>query len=155
MALVSSISLGNLRVGARLAVAFGAVLLATLLVALAAGFAVHTQAQVAAEALDIDVHYVASVLRVRTQLSNMRRFEKDMIINAANFDEVKRYWESWQGANARTMENIKRASAVASDAGTRKRVEVLTNAVAGYGRGMSAIYSQLESRSIQTSEDAY
>ena len=148
-------SFANLKVGTRLGAAFGAVLLGTLLVAAAAAVAVRTQAQVAAEALDVDVHYVTSVLRIRTQISNMRRFEKDMIINAANFDEVKRHWASWRGANDRTMENIKRASAVASDAGTRKRVELLTNAVAGYGRGMSAIYAQMEGRSIKTTEDAY
>jgi methyl-accepting chemotaxis protein len=150
-----SFSFADLRVGTRLGVAFGAVLLGTLLVAAAAAIAVHTQAQVAAEALDVDVHYVTSVLRIRTQISNMRRFEKDMVINAANFDEVKRYWASWQGANARTLENIKRASAVASDVETRKRVESLTKAVDGYGRGMSAIYAQLEGRTLKTTEDAY
>ena len=155
MALALSMSFANLKVGTRLGVAFGVVLLGTLLVAAAAAVAVHTQAQVAAEALDVDVHYVTSVLRVRTQISNMRRFEKDMIINAANFDEVKRHWANWRGANDRTMENIKRASAVASDADTRKRVELLTNAVAGYGRGMAAIYAQMESRSVKTTEDAY
>ena len=143
-------SIANLKVGTRLGLAFGAVLLATLLVALAAWFAVHTQANVAAEALDVHVHYVTSVLRVRTQLANMRRFEKDMIINAANIDEVKRHWESWQGASARTMENVKRAASVASDAETRKRIDLLTKAVEGYGRGMSAIYAQMESRSIKT-----
>ena len=148
-------SFANLKVGTRLGVAFGAVLLGTLLVAAVAAIAVRTQARVAAEALDVHVHYVTSVLRVRTQLSNMRRFEKDMVINAANMDEVKRYWEFWQGANARAVENIKRAASVASDADTRRRVEALAKAVAGYGRGMSAIYAQLEGRSLKTSEDAY
>ena len=150
-----SMSFANLKVGTRLGVAFGAVLLATLLVAAAAAIAVRTQARVAAEALDVHVHYVTSVLRIRTQISNMRRFEKDMIINAANFDEVKRYWGNWQSANARTMENIKRASAVASDADTRRRVESLTKAVDGYARGMSAIYAQMEGRTLKTTEDAY
>ena len=105
-------SFANLKVGTRLGAAFGAVLLGTLLVAAAAAVAVRTQAQVAAEALDVHVHYVTSVLRIRTQISTMRRFEKDMIINAGNFDEVKRHWESWQGASTRALENIKRASSV-------------------------------------------
>jgi len=148
-------SFRNLNVGVRLGVAFGAVLLGTLLVAAAAAIAVRTQANAAAEALDVHVHYVTSVLRIRTQIANMRRFEKDMIINAANFDEVKRHWASWQGAQERTLENIKRASAVASDAATRARVESLTKAVAGYGRGMSAIYVQMESRRLKTTDDAY
>jgi methyl-accepting chemotaxis protein len=148
-------SFSNLKVGARLGVAFGAVLLGTLLIAAAAWYAVRVQSRAIAETLDVDVHYVTSVLRVRTQIANMRRFEKDMIINAANLDEVKRHWAGWQGANARTIENIKRASAVASDAETRKRVALLTSAVAGYSNGMSAIYAQMESRSIKTSEDAY
>jgi methyl-accepting chemotaxis protein len=150
-----SMSFANLKVGARLGLAFGAVLLATLLVAAAAWYAVSTQAKVAAKALDVDVYYVTSVLRIRTQLANMRRIEKDMIINASNIDEVKRHWTAWQGANARAAENIKRASGVAGDPDTRKRVELLTKAVAGYGRGMSAILAQLESRSIKTTEDAY
>ena len=84
-------SIANLKVGTRLGLAFGAVLIATLLVALAAWYAVRMQSSVAAEALNVHVRYVTSVLRVRTQLANMRRFEKDMVINAANFDEVKRH----------------------------------------------------------------
>ena len=92
-----SASLANLRVGVRLGFAFGIVLLGTLLMAAAALHAQQTQSRAVAQALDVHVHYVVSVLRVRTQLANMRRAEKDMIINTAHVDEVKRHWDGWQG----------------------------------------------------------
>jgi methyl-accepting chemotaxis protein len=150
-----TLSLANLKVGVRLGVAFGAVLLGTLLVAVAAWYAVRTQSQASAEALDVHVHYVTSVLRIRTQLANMRRFEKDMVINAANVDEVQHHWESWKTASARAMENIKRAQNVSRDADTLQRVELLAGALAGYGRGMAGLHADLESRGVKNTEEAY
>src|SRR5678815_3990015 len=101
-----SVWLANLRVGVRLGLGFGVVLLGTVLMAAAALYAERTQSQAVAQALDVHAHYAISVLRVRTQLANMRRFEKDVIINAANVDEVKRHWLGWQGAGGRLKENI-------------------------------------------------
>ena len=155
MARESFSSFANLRVGLRLAIGFGAVLLGGLLIAVFAWNAVRSQSEAAAEALDVHVYYATSVLRIRTQLANMRRFEKDMVINASNIDEVKHHWESWKAASARTNENIKRAETVARDPETRQRVELLSGAIAGYARGMEGLYADLESRSVKSTEEAY
>jgi len=150
-----SVALANLRVGVRLGLGFGVVLLGTVLMAAAALYAQHTQSQAVALALDVHAHYAISVLRVRTQLANMRRFEKDMVINAANVDEVRRHWQGWQGASTRLNENIRRADVVARDPATRKRLERLTSAVEGYRSNMTGLFGQLESRVLTTTEETY
>src|SRR5262245_13276022 len=116
----------NLKVGSRLALGFGAIIL--ILLAVAGVGSHHGSEQPAAmqQALDADVGYSVAVLRLRTQIANMRRYEKDMAMNAANQAKAREYLESWRKTRARADEHLKKASELspaASEIGKLKQLE--------------------------------
>jgi methyl-accepting chemotaxis protein len=149
-----SMSFANLKVGTRLGIGFGVVLLGMLLVAATAWYALRIQSNSISEALDVHVRFTTSVLRVRVQIANMRRYVNDMVIHAADENAVRGHWDSWQKANATAETHVKRALAAAPDAESRKRVEKLIDAMAGFGRGMTVLYSDLSLGLMKDAEEA-
>jgi len=147
-------SFADLKVGTRLGIGFGAVLLGTLLVAASAWYALRVQSNAIAEALDVHVRFTTSVLQARVQIADMRRFVNDMVIHAANAEAVKGHWDSWQKANAMADTDVKRALAAAPDPESRQRVEKLIHAVAGFGRGVTVLYSDLALGLMKDAEEA-
>jgi len=136
-------SFTSLKVGTRLAIGFGVVLLGLLVLGGAAWFAIESQSDAAVEALNVHVKFSTAVLRVRTQVANQRRFEREMVIHAANSEAVRADWASWQEAGKRIEVQIKRALESAPDAPSRTQVERLVVALTGYGRRMATFYADM------------
>jgi len=147
-------SIANLKVGTRLGVGFGVVLLGLFVLAGAAWYAVEAQSDAASEALDVHVRFTTSVLRVRVQVANQRRFERDILVHAANPEAVRRDWTAWQETGKRGDVQIKRALQAAPDAASRKQVEKLVAALGGYGRSMAVFYSDVSLGLMKDSEEA-
>ena len=136
-------SLANLKVGTRLALGFGVVLLGLLVLAGTAWYAVDAQSDAASEALDVHVRFTTSVLRVRVQVANQRRFERDMVIHATDSEAVRRDWNAWQETGKRGAVQLNRALEAAPDAASRKQVEKLVGALERYGRSMAVFYADI------------
>jgi methyl-accepting chemotaxis protein len=148
------VSFANLRVGTRLAVGFGVVLLGLLVVAGTAWYAVDAQSDAAAEALDVHMRFTTSVLRVRVQVANQRRFEREMVIHAADAEAVRRDWNAWQETGKLAEVQVKRALESAPDAGSRKQMEKLTAALGGYARSMAVFYSDVSLGLMKDAQEA-
>ena len=103
--------LSNLKVGMRLALGFGAVIAIMLVVAGFGTYSNNRQMATVVHTLDEDVGYTVSILRLRTQIVSMRRFEKDMALNAGSPAEAKKYLEQWRGVRERAQMHIKNALA--------------------------------------------
>jgi len=140
----SGMSLANMKVGTRLAVGFGVVLLGLLVLAATAWYAVEAQSDAAADAIDVHVRFTTSVLRVRVQVANQRRFERDMVIHVADSAAVRRDWNAWQETGKRGAVQLGRALASAPDSVSRKQVEKLIASLERYGRSMAVFYADID-----------
>lgn len=87
--------LSHFKIGTRLGIGFGLILL-LLLATLGAGIiglkSIQDTAQVA---LDRDVALGFNAANVEKQALELRRFEKDTLINLGNSDQVKSYHDRW------------------------------------------------------------
>jgi methyl-accepting chemotaxis protein len=147
-------SIANLKVGTRLGLGFGVVLLGLFVLAAAAWYAVEAQSNAASNALDVHVRFTTSVLRIRVQVANQRRFERDILVHAANPEAVRRDWAAWQETGKRGEVQIKRALQAAPDEASRKQVEKLVAALGGYSRSMAVFYSDVSLGLMKDAEEA-
>lgn len=146
--------LADMKVGTRLALGFGVVLLGLLVLAASAWYVMDAQSKAATAALDVHVQFSTSVLRIRTQVANQRRFEREMVIHAANPDEVRRDWNEWQEAGKRIDAYVKRALNSVPDEASRKQVDKLVGALTRYGRSMAIFYADISLGLMKDAEAA-
>ena len=131
--------LRTISVGARLAIVLG---LLVLLVAAAAWSGWWGVADVAAQARAIaqrDVAFTQAAGSIRYRILNMRRYEKDMLINRADPAEVESYRGKWRQSHERLVQRLAEARALAADDAERARLDDLARHTEAYVRAFDAL----------------
>jgi len=149
------VKLSNLGVTARLALGFG--VLITLLLIVAGFGTVMARKQIAAvfKTVDVDVQHTVEILKVRADVANMRRFEKDLFLNVADRERAAGYMQRWRAAGSSARSHLDSALAVAWDEAGRASLKRLAGALEEYRHGLEALYSKIEQRSLTSGADAY
>jgi methyl-accepting chemotaxis protein len=145
----------NLKVGIRLALGFSAVILIMLAVAGFGSYNASKLTEAMVKVLDVDVGYATSVLRLRTQISNMRRYEKDMALNAARPDKAKEYLDTWRATRVRADEHLKKALALSPSEAESAKLKELQAAVVKYQGGIELVHAAIALGEITSSEQVY
>ncbi|OLO03323.1 methyl-accepting chemotaxis protein [Salinicola socius] len=146
--------LSRLKIGTRLGIGFGLILL-LLLATMGAGIiglkSIQDTAQVA---LDRDVALGFNAANVEKQALQLRRFEKDTLINIADADQVKSYRDRWITSYQNLLTTLdtgrQLAQTPAIEALYRDGAEALTS----YERGYSAIVQQIQNGQLTSTANA-
>ena len=147
--------LANLNVTARLAGGFGIVIAGALLLGLTGWRGIDRQAQVAHEVIDRDVQFTRSVSSIRARVQMLRRYEKDMLLNAGNVDKVKEYKQKWDESRKRIDELLRNARAGATEDVERQRLELLGTQLSKYSTSMEEVELAMVGGKIKTTEAGY
>lgn len=121
-----------------------AVTLAVLLLTAAAGMlGVHRQSQLASELAQRDLGLSVALQAAHTRLSNMRRFEKDMLIQRREVAKVDDYFSKWQAEQQALQDSLARATALA-DGEQRTRLDAIGQQLTqGYAPVIAAVHQRL------------
>jgi methyl-accepting chemotaxis protein len=146
--------LSRLKIGTRLGIGFGLILL-LLLATMGAGItglkSIQDTAQVA---LDRDVALGFNAANVEKQALELRRFEKDTFINIDDADRVESYRDRWVTSHQNLLATLEKgrqlAGTPAIEALYRDGVEALTS----YERGYSAIVQQIQNGQLTSTANA-
>ena len=149
----SGISLRNLRIGTRLALAFAAMLV-LMMAAIAMGLrgldSVYGNAHTAfAQNVELAKH----ASQIDILVLNERRFEKDTFINMADPAKVESYQQKWKDANAELAQEIAAALAVAVTDEDKATLEQIATNFKGYTEGTQSVVKRLGT-TIHTTQEA-
>jgi methyl-accepting chemotaxis protein len=147
--------LSNLNVTARLAGGFGIILLGALLLAATGWRGIDRQSQVAHEVIDRDVQFTRAVSSIRARVQMLRRYEKDMLLNAGNVEKVREYKAKWDESRKRLDELLRNARTSATNEAEHQRIEQLGVQLGKYSTSMEQVELAMVGGQIKTSEAGY
>ena len=114
----------------RLMVFFSLLIALMLLIAGAGVQGVYRQSALAGELAQRDLGLSVALQAAHTRLSNMRRFEKDMLIQLREPDKVSDYFSKWQGEHQQLLADARAANArAAADRAAREERERSSNPI--------------------------
>lgn len=146
--------LSRLKIGTRLGVAFGLILL-LLLATMGAGIiglkSIQDTAQVA---LDRDVALGFNAANVEKQALQLRRFEKDTLINIEDLDRVESYRERWVTSHQDLTATLEAGEQLAETPVIKALYREGAEALAGYEQGFSAIAQRILNGQLTSTANA-
>jgi methyl-accepting chemotaxis protein len=148
-------NLSNLKISTRLILGFGVVLAGALILAGAGWLGLHRQSAIAHTVVERDFQFVRSIASVRARVQMLRRFEKDMLLNAARPEKVKEYRQKWEESRKRIDELLPQARGNATTAEEISRLDQLGRALTQYATAMTQVAEALSSGSITSAEAGY
>jgi methyl-accepting chemotaxis protein len=146
--------LGNLRIGARLALVLVGVLLLTAAVALAGIAGMNTLHDTSARVLSQDVALAQRASEIRIGILQARRFEKDAFINLADASKREPYVKRWREAQQALDATIGKTRQLAPAAEDAKALDDMTAGLKAYAAGFEATLAQIQSGALQSTQDA-
>jgi methyl-accepting chemotaxis protein len=146
--------LGNLRIGARLALVLAGLLLLTAAVALAGIAGLNTLHATSTQVLSQDVALAERAAEIRIGLLQARRFEKDAFINLADAERRNGYLKKWQEAKnglEATIDRTRQLELAAQDAAA---LDAMAAGLRAYVAGFEATLAQVHAGALQSTQDA-
>jgi methyl-accepting chemotaxis protein len=149
----------NMKIGMRMALGFGLVLLLTLVLGIVSYIAVIKLDAAADDVISVDSKVVEYSQRLRANINQLRRYEKDAFINIDSPAKFAEYRKQWEDINVRTTERIAKISAVIAkaDYDTTKEKAVIADIgknMSSYAGGFKKVADQIAAGSIKATIDA-
>ena len=90
---------------------------------------------------------------VRAGIGNLRRYEKDMLINISKPDSVAKYKAEWSHAFEDVQASLRAAAALPMDAEIIASVKSLQGSLDQYGNGVRGMIQRIESGEVQSTSE--
>ena len=146
--------LKNMKIGLRLALGFGLILLLLIVVGIAGFWGINAVSQSTVTMLHGDGALAQHSARLRANILGMRRFEKDTFINIASSEKVDSYFKKWEGEKKKTEERIVDLEKVAVLQKDKEFIKLLKSDLAVYVGGYNKVYGMIREGKIKTTADA-
>ena len=146
--------LGNNKIGSRLAVGFGALLLLLLTVAATASLGLYSISSKTKAMLHGDAKIEEHGARARANAIAMRRYEKDIFLNIGDKAKQENYFKQWKDQEERLlarMNDIEKESTLEKD---KNEVQTIRKETAVYEAGMKKTYELILAGDIKTPQEA-
>jgi methyl-accepting chemotaxis protein len=139
----------NMRIGLRLTLGFGVILVLLLVVGIAAYWGISSLERTTEHMLEQEGVFAEHAGRARANTLGLRRYEKDMFLNIASPEKVDSYLAKWkdelESTNARLRDMEKSGLKEAAEAANSMRVDL-----AAYSAGVMRVYDQIKRGEITT-----
>ena len=146
--------LGNLRIGARLALVLAGVLLLTAAVALAGIAGLNTLHRTSTQVLSQDVALAQRAAEIRIGLLQARRFEKDAFINLGDAGKRDPYVKKWREARQALDAAFVLARQLRLDTEDTQALDAMAAGLKAYAAGFEATLETIQSGALQSTQDA-
>ncbi|MDC8786653.1 methyl-accepting chemotaxis protein [Roseateles koreensis] len=132
-------SLRNYTIRARLYVMAGLAILTMLMVGCFGLWSLMQSRDEFSRFAENDVESLVQLADVRAGTGNLRRYEKDMLINMADAKAVERYKEEWTKTFEKVMAGLKKIDALNLSAEIKRYPSDMTLALVDYQRGLASV----------------
>ncbi len=142
--------LRDTKIGVRLGLGFGLILLLLAGVAGSGYWGLRSVSGKAADMLRSDAGIAGDAARVRTAVIDLRRFEKDIFLNIDSKDKVDEYHAKWNAQMENLTSSLRDLYEVAPLPQDRETVQSMKNDLAAYASGFGKVYAMVESGTVTT-----
>jgi methyl-accepting chemotaxis protein len=142
--------LKHMKIGKRLTLGFGLVLVMMALVAGTGYWGLESTARLATRIVKVDSPLVEHSQRARANTLALRRFEKDYFLNLGNHEKEADYLTKWEDQRKRLEERLSDLGALVSVDEDKETVRALGKDLVTYERGFKAVTGMVRDGKITT-----
>ncbi|MGH7592044.1 MAG: methyl-accepting chemotaxis protein [Gemmatimonadales bacterium] len=142
--------LKNFTIGRRLGLAFGILLAMMLAVAGLGTWGVRQASSLTSAVLDNDATAQAAALQAQIQVLELRRGEKDILLNMGDSTRERSYEGAWATAHGKLQDQITLLRPLAEAGLERNQVDSMAANLASYDSGFSVVKAGIRARQLRT-----
>lgn len=146
--------LKNLKIGSRLFVGFGIVVLITLAIGGSGYWGVDSITGKVVAMLQTDSNISENASRSRANVVGMRRYEKDLYINIGNRQKEEEYLKKWQEEQDHLGKRMAELEKVVYLKEEKDQLKEMQAEMKNYDAGFLKVYNLIKAGSIKTTQDA-
>lgn len=144
--------LKNVTVTARISVGFAFMLMVLLLIVGSSLVALGRAGSSLDDLVNRSLAFSQHIQSVRSEVGNLRRYEKDLLLNIQSVEKRKEYLDKWLDSVAKVRKHLQEADALASSA-EQESIKSLLAAMERYEGGLKSVAGQIEAGSLATPQD--
>ncbi|TWJ33361.1 methyl-accepting chemotaxis protein [Geobacter argillaceus] len=146
--------LANVKIGKRLAIGFGIILLFLVAIAITGYWGTHALEKESRRILYTEAKLVEYAQRTRANVNIMRRFEKDAFINLSDPAKVGEYRKKWGEALEQCKKRVDGIDGLLTDQQDKAVVAAIRKELETYVAGFNLVADQVVAGQIRTTQDA-
>jgi methyl-accepting chemotaxis protein len=143
----------KMKIGTRVSVAFGALLLLLVAVAATGYWGMSSIEREVARDLSTDGVIAQHAGRARSNILGLRRFEKDIFLNVASREKTEEYFGKWKEEAAHLEKRFDALDKASTSAKDKEVVKSLKAEFSAYRDGMEKVYQAIREGKIKTPAD--
>jgi methyl-accepting chemotaxis protein len=144
----------NMKIGMRLALGFGCIVVLLLIVGAAGYWGVTAIKGSAMHMLKGEAVFAEHAARARANVLGMRRFEKDMYINIGSMEKVEKFFDQWKEEVESTRKRIADIESLKDLTYAQETAAVLKTNLETYVAGHHRVYEKMRSGEIASTAQA-
>ncbi|MDA8100920.1 MAG: methyl-accepting chemotaxis protein [Nitrospiraceae bacterium] len=149
--------LSNLKVGMKLGIGFGVLLVFLLLLGGLGYWGVHSISGTTIHLLQGDATVAEHAARARANVLGLRRFEKDLFLNIGNAEKEQGYWKDWNEQKEHLTARLNDIEKAAEYTDQKKEdtdaVRTMRAELDSYANGMAKVFGMVQTQKITTPQD--
>ena len=151
--------LKNMKIGKRLGAGFGIILLLMIALGVFSYVTIKTLDNTATDVIQVDSKAVEFSQRIRANVNQLRRYEKDAFINIdspAKVAEYRKKWDEYMDHMTKRIEKLDAVLARADYDATKEKAMIaeISKDLSSYAAGFRKVADQISSGAIKTTTDA-
>ncbi|MBJ6800580.1 methyl-accepting chemotaxis protein [Geomonas propionica] len=146
--------LKNVRIGGRLGLGFGIMLLIVIAVGATGYWGVRESTQTTVAMLQGDATISEYASLAATNVLGLRRYEKDLFLNLGNHEHEKEYLGKWNDQRDHLVKNLQELEKLVVLQKEKDAVKAMKEELAAYEAGVTKIYQGIEAGRIRTPAQA-
>ena len=145
---------GGNKIGARLGLGFGIVLLLLIGIAVSGYWGINSVSGTTMKMLQGDAKIAEHSARARADVEALRRYEKDVFLNIGSSEKVGRSHEEWKKENENLVARINDLEKVASLQQDKDMIKAMKSELAIYDSGFNKVVTMIQAGNIKTPQEA-
>ncbi len=142
--------LKNMKIGMRLALGFGIVLLLLIGIAVSGYWGTNAMSAATIKMISGDQNVAEYAARARANVNALRRYEKDLFLNIGAKDKEAQYMDDWKQQHEGLSGRLNDLEKVVVIEAEKEKVKVMKDELAKYDEGFKKVYGMIQSGAVKT-----
>src|SRR5512133_672596 len=144
----------NLRIGMRLGMGFGLMLLIMIVVGLTGYWGVDKSTTATIHMIKGDASISEYAARARANVIGLRRYEKDLFLNIGNKAKTDDYFKKWQEQQEHTSKRLEDLGKIVVLEKEKEKLASMITELDAYDKGFAKVRSQIDAGQLKTAAEA-
>ncbi len=146
--------LKNMKIGMRLGLGFGVVVLVLIGIAFSGYWGVSSTSNATVAMLHGDSAVAEHAARARANVLGLRRYEKDLFLNIGSTEKETEYFNKWKEQHEHLTARIKDAEKAATIQQDKDTLQSMKNELSAYDSGFNKVHGMIQAGKIKTPQEA-